>query len=388
MEFERLLTLPAFQGSRDLYTYDLQSFQRMIASNVALRSQSELERRAKAAKKRGPAEAAPTTGVDNVATHGNLNLLKITEAEALSWWAWQAYKEENPSWNRPTIHPPPPGTDPFSRDGKWCVRSTTHGFNYLRQEPFYMVLKNGWPYVGILLKQGQAKDLDNKQITMGVAEEIYPILSPFISALKAEGESLVWECKIFENMRFLHGGMEPGETVSGPVNLANTNLSNLPSNLTVRGVLDMTGCKNFTQLPPGLRVEGTLKISGTGVSVIPEDLFVEDMEWSEPLTLPKLKHLFYNMRLPDMGSHYQQYLKDEAEKEAAWNVAAKAAKSKGIAPPVHPRFDPATGKNKKKPRSWPVMKVRLVKHFQVSKEIDKNVKTLYRYIPSSAEPTE
>ena len=362
MEFERLLTLPAFQGNRDIYSYSLQDFQRTVTDNMQLRSQSEIERQAKRAKKQGPAEQQPTEGVEQVAEVGNLGVLRFTDAVSLAWWAWQAYKQENPNWGRPTIHPPPPGTDPYSRDGKWCVRNPTHGTNYLRKEPFYMVLKDGWPYVGILIDQGQVKDLDNKQVTMGVAEEIYPIMAPFINKFKEDGGSLHSESTIFENMRFLQNGVTAGETFRDDVDLSDSSLASMPENLNFQGTLDIDGTPmtelpaglivrshlwarntKITKIGPGVKVGGkltlagspitvipadigfdslditncpvtelpeglkldTLNIQGTQITKLPESLVVEKgMTWSEPLTLDECKLLFLRINMDKLKREY------------------------------------------------------------------------------------
>jgi hypothetical protein len=362
MEFERLLTLPAFEGNRDIYSYDYQSFQRVIAANQELRSRSEIERKAKEAKKGKEVEQYEhKRGVTEIAAQGDLSLLKITDAESLSWWAWRGYMQENPNWNRPTLTPPPPGTDPYSRDGKWCVRNPTHGTNYLRREPFYLVLKHGWPYVGILLSQGQVKNLDNHQVDMGVAEEIYPLLEKPIAELKTEGGTLGWEAKIFENMRFLHGGVQPGERFSSEIDLSGSSLKVLPPNLhlssldishtkvteipdgtyvegdlratgtpitkigkglKVQGTLNLEGSA-LTELPEGLGEMKTLTITNTHIATLPADLHVETLNmagtlitkfpgtlyaeritWSEPMTLKECKLLFFHMNLEKLHNEF------------------------------------------------------------------------------------
>jgi hypothetical protein len=139
----------------------------------------------------------------------------------------------------------------------------------------------------------------------------------------------------------------------------------------VKGNLELTNCP-LAKIPAGLRVEGTLKISGTPVTELPEDLSVEDMEWSEPLSLAVMKSMFYRMRLPEMENHYKQYLKDKAASRVKDPTTGKL---------VYP-IDPDTGKPEVV-RTWPVMKKALVGHFQTDLEIDKNVKTMYRYVPSA-----
>lgn len=368
MEFERLLTLPAFQGSRDIYSYDLRSFQDTITANMGLRSQSEIDRKAKEAKKtKTVADYEHKEGVEDIGNVNDLTLMKITNAESLSWWAWRGYMEENPNWGRPTLHPPAPGQDPYTRDGKWCVRNPTHGSNYLRKEPFYLVLKKGWPYVGILLDQGQVKDLDNHQVSMGVAEEIYPLLKTVIDEHKAEGGRLYSESKIFENMRILQGGIQAGETFSDDVDLSDSSLASLPDNLTFKGNLDVDGTKMealpasltvnghlwarntpiktigpglivtgkltltgspitsiptdakfeglniancpVSELPEGLKLD-TLNIEGTQITKLPESLHVEkSMTWSEPLKIEECKLLFMRVNLDKLQREFYAHPK-------------------------------------------------------------------------------
>lgn len=363
MEFERLLALPAFQESRDIFSYDLKTFQEMINKNMELRSQAEIERKAKAAKKtKTVADYEHKEGVEDVGNYNDLTLMKITSAESLSWWAWRGYMEENPNWGRPTLHPPAPGQDPFGHDGKWCVRNPTHGTNYLRKEPFYLVLKKGWPYVGILLEQGQVKDLDNHQVTMGVAEEIYPLLKDIIAQHKADGGKLYSESHIFENMRFLQNGVQAGEkfnddvdlsssslatlpenlSFSGTLDIDNTLLTELPAGLTVRShlwarntkitkigpdlkvggklvlsgspiatipndigfeALDISNCP-VSELPEGLKVR-TLNIQGTQIVKLPESLVIEkSMTWSEPLTIEECKLLFLRINMDKLQREF------------------------------------------------------------------------------------
>jgi hypothetical protein len=367
MTFERLLAIPAFEGNRDIFSYDWKSFYDTMRANEQLRSRSEQDRATKLAKKtKEVSQYEHQKGVTEVGNVGNLSLLKITDAESLSWWAWRGYMQENPNWNRPTLQPPPPGQDLYGHDQKWCVRNPSHGSNYLRSEPFYLVLKNGWPYVGILLAGGQVKNLDNHQVDMGVAEEIYPLLEPIINQMKADEETLGYEARIFENMRFLSGGVQPGEKFSSDMDLSGSSLAKLPENLTfsdslnvsstmltelpagltvkrnlnasgtpiakigdslgVTGSLNLSGTK-ITSLPEGLtcktlNVSNTaitelpnglsltkLGIEGTQITKLPNDLEVERMTWSEPLTLEECKRLFFRQNLERMKNEFLAHKK-------------------------------------------------------------------------------
>jgi hypothetical protein len=408
MEFERLLAIPAFQGSRDILSYDLKSFQEMISQNMEVRSRSEIERKAREAKKtKNVSDYENKAGVRSVGASGDLEVLEIKNAESLAWWAWRGYMEENPNWGRPTIQPPPPGTEVSIRDGKWCVRNTTHGTNYLRTEPFYLVLKKGWPYVGILLAQGQVKDLDNDQVSMGVAEEIFPLMSPLITAHKASGKTLGWEARIFENMRFVSGGVEPGEQFREEIDLSGSSLSSLPPNCTfhdsldvsntplkelpegtvvkrnfvarnsaletvsqnvsIEGRVDLSGSKitkvpggiapdtlniantAVSELPEGLKVD-TLNIEGTKITKLPDSLVVEkSMTWSEPLDISECKMLFFRMNLDKLEREFRAH-----------------PKIVGLLP---------VAADKK----WEVFKKQLVQYYLTDKVIEGHVKSIYTY---------
>jgi len=365
MTFERLVAIPDYTGPRDIQQFkSADHLTEIMLAFGDLRSKTQIDKEKK------------ISGVEVVAKDGIYTLLKITKVEALTSWAWKAYSASNPNWGRKPILPTDVRQDDLG-DGKWCVRFPRYAASYLQRDPFYMVLKNGGPYVGIVWGRGECQDLDNHGITTAMAEEIYPVLKKgnALPGENAGGRNV----KVFDNMKFLHGDVKDGDTVNGPVDLANTKMAQLPSNLTVKGTLDLTNCP-IAQLPPGLRVEGTLKISGTKIAELPEDLMVEDVEWSEPLTLSIMKHLFYRMRIPEMEVHYKQYLKDSEANRVKDPTTGKL---------VYPKDE--KGKSTK-PVSWPVMKKELVGHFQTDPEIDKNVKTLYRYVqprtPAAAAPEE
>jgi hypothetical protein len=357
MTFERLLTIPAYTGPRDLY-----QIANPVELNGLMRQHGDIKSKSSAEKEKKMA------GVEVVAKEGRYALLKITSVDALTAWAWRAYSASNPNWKKKPILPTDVAPDDIS-DRKWCVRFPRYASSYLQAGPFYLVLKDGGPYVGIVFERGENQTLDNEGINTAIAEEIYPVVR---SVLPTEGAASR-NVRVFDNIKFLHGDIKDGASVTGPVDLANTRLETLPNNLTVHGSLDLTNCP-IKQLPAKLQVEGTLKLSGTQISDLPTDLTVEDMEWSEPLTWAIMKAQFYRMRLPEMEGHYKQWLKDQAalpmEQRNDWN---------------------ATTQTYEKPKTWAKIKKELPSHFQRDTEIDKNVKTLYRYKPpqkAKVEPTE
>jgi hypothetical protein len=350
MTFERLITIPDYDGPRDLYQIkSLEELNTLMSKYGTMKSKTQAEREKKMA------------GQESVAKAGNLELLKITVVETLNHWSWRAYSwpVENPNWApRKPANPKDYATDDLG-DRKWCTRWPRFATTYLSAGPFYMVLRNGGPYVGIQWEKGECQDLTNKGINTAIAEEIYPVVKDFLP------EHLNGNCRVFANMKFLYGDVKEGETHAGPVDLANTKVASLPANTTIRGTLDLTNCP-ITQLPANLRVEGTLKISGTGITVLPDDLFVEDMEWSEPLTLDQTKQMFWRMRLHDMEVYYKDYYKTEKAK-----------------PTEEREKDPKTGKPKRL-LTWNQMRDESISHFLQDKEIDKNIKTMYRYTPTQS----
>jgi hypothetical protein len=388
--YERLVAIPEFEGSRDIFSYDWPTFDREITANLDVRSQSEKERRAKEAKKKGVGSYGGTEGVTKIAEAGPYELLEIKDAVSLSWWSWKAYDREfNPNWKHPTIEPPSPEVirDPANRgelirDGKWCVRVPSYGLDYIKGEPtkaFYMVLKNGGPYVGILLSDGQWKNLDNRGIDFGIAEEIYPVVKGIIAQHKASGFELEYEGEVFENLRFVRGEVKEGE-IFEDIDLSGASVTTLPKNCHFRSLridrssievipsgtvinsflsatksklrivepgvkindifdasyskleslppgmiltkLKLIGCP-IASLPENLEVKEELNLEGTLVSELPKTLKLGgNMTWSAPLDWSKIKGAFYYNFLPRM---HQSFLSspsiadrsDEA-KAAAW----------------------------------------------------------------------
>ncbi|MHC4332502.1 MAG: hypothetical protein ACYSUV_01980 [Planctomycetota bacterium] len=410
--FERLVSIPGFQGSRDIQSYDWPSLDQTVTQNLELRSRSEQERAARRAKKKDVSAYEHKRGVTEVAKEGEYSVLEIKDAVALSWWGWQAYSKDNPNWDGKPLTPPPPGAPESLRDGLWCIRYPTYGTDYIRREPtkaFYMVLKNGGPIAGILLKDGQAKSLHNKSITLGLAEEIYPVMSGILDKAKEMGIPLEGEVAVFNDLRFVHGEVKPGEQFRGEIGLegssitelppnltfdrslniegtairvipagtkighnlsannsaleyidptakigssifaANTQLKDLPPNLTVQN-LNISNTP-MTELPSGLKVKGQLNIEGTFIKAFPADMEIADdtVTWSEPMTVEEIKKLFFNKTLPKMRQNFEQ-----EEKIMGLNARQKAQK-------------------------WRQFKKELWQHFLTSPEVKRYVETMFLY---------
>ena len=336
MVFERLLPIPAYQGQRDLYALDWPGLKKTVAEHGHIRSKTAQEREKRMA------------GVKTVAKAGNLTCLAITDVQSLNNWSWKAYSAENPNWKEKPVLPGSV-TDPF-QDHLWCTRFPNYASNYLQGGPFHMVLKDGYPYVGLVFHKGEAQDLHNHGITTQVAEEIWPVVKDIIP----KDAQLTRNAKVFSNIRFLENAVEPGSSVAGPIDLSGTKLTQLPSNLTVNGSLDVSNTA-LTQLPAGLSIAGTLKINGTQITELPNDLKVEDMEWSAPLDWTKVKSLFYRLRHHDMKDHFMN----------------------------HPKLANNTPQQKEK--EWIKFQPKLMQYFQTNPDVDKNVRSVYRQVGGGAE---
>lgn len=390
-EFERLVSIPGFTGSRDIQSYDWPEFDQTITQNLELRSRSERQRAARRAKKgKDVSQYEHKRGVSVVNEDGNLTLLKITEPEALSWWSWKAYSADNPNWDGKPLTPPPPGTETDISDRLWCVRNPSYGESYLRREPtkaFYLVLKNGGPYLGILFQDGQAKTLHNNSMPMGVAAEVYTLLEPVIQEHAKLGVGFLGELRVFEDLRLARGDVQPGERFSKDVDLRGSSVTELPPNLTFDRSLTITdtpirvipeGTKigqnlyasdssleiiaqdvtighgldasnsklrelppNLTlqnldisytpmrELPPGLTVKGKLGIEGTLITHFPDDMKLGDdtVTYSEPMSEEEIKRLFYNKTLPSVRRSFEQDEKivglSARQKETKWKQFKK-----------------------------------------------------------------
>jgi hypothetical protein len=74
--------------------------------------------------------------------------------------------------------------------------------------------------------------------------------------------------------------------VEGYVNLQNSNITNLPDNLTILGYLSLNWNK-IKKLPQGLKIKGSLFLLGTEIFELPDDLQV----LAEIVTDKKLKYV-------------------------------------------------------------------------------------------------
>ena len=60
----------------------------------------------------------------------------------------------------------------------------------------------------------------------------------------------------------------------GDLNINNKNITKLPNDLYVDGMLDLDGCEQLTKLPDNLYVDESLTMIGTSIEEIPNNLYV------------------------------------------------------------------------------------------------------------------
>ena len=254
-----------------------------------------------------------------------------------------------------------------------------------------MVYKNDGAYAGIVFERGECQTLHNEGISMGMAEEIYPAIKPILDQKAKQGVGLDRNCAIFGNMRFLNGDAKDGETVSGANNkldLSFSTLNQLPNSLTVKGTLDLTGSP-IAQLPANLTVAGgSLKIAGTGITQLPIDLKIEEMEWSEPLSVEEVKKLFYRMRLYEMKQHFWKNRRlYHAEKDEQGNdimVEVRNEKTGAVETVPKPKLD-ANGQkilmnDEEKEAAWVKFQPELINYFLTHPKMDQSAKAIFHYI--------
>lgn len=380
MRFERLLSLPAFTGDRDIFKYDAKTLNKTIRQTSSLQSKGERKKEER------------FKNVKVVGRAGDIAVVEIKNAQELMNRAWSAYSKDNPNWKGKPLTPPRPGREDARQwDGLWCVRFPQYARSYLADGPFYLVYKNDGPYVGIVFERGECQTLDNSGIDLGTAEEIYPALKPILDRKAKEGKGLERNCAIFVNMRFLNGEAKDGETVSGTNNrldLAFSSLRQLPNNLTVKGTLDLTGCQ-ISQLPVGLTVAGgVLKIAGTNISQLPTDLKIEEMEWSEPLTTEEVKKQFYRMRLGEMKQHFWRNDKlYQSEKGADGRPIVisvrneKTGKTERVPKPVLGADGQKIMYNEEeKEAAWIEFQPELINYFMTHPKMETSAKSVLRYV--------
>jgi hypothetical protein len=405
--FERLSRIPAFAGNRDIFSYDWPTFDQTMSANLDVRSQSELDREAKQVKKtKEVSQYERQAGVHEINHVGNYALIEIKNAESLAWWAWQAYTKENRNWGKKTIKPPGPGKEVNIQDGYWCIRNPSYGRDYIAKSPtksFFIVLKNGGPYVAILFQKSgwsQVKDLQNKGISLGIAEEIYPVVADLITGLKGKGVAMNGEAKVFDDLRIVRGEIGPGEEFGDTVDLTGssirslpdnltfrrdlilqrTKLQRLPSNLTVEGTLDIS-FSSIIEFGPGLKLGGSLDATNSGIYSLPHD--IESYDGDLSISNTKVSQIFVGLevkgtlridgtpitKLPFFKANVVEYsepLSKAAIKEAFFLQQAEIMKDYFMKQPQVAGLSP-----QEKEQEWEKFLPRLKHHFATHKSIEK-----------------
>ena len=100
--------------------------------------------------------------------------------------------------------------------------------------------------------------------------------------------------------------------------LENTNITELPDNLTVKGSLDLVNTK-ITKLPDNLKVNGYLSLANTNITKLPDNLTVNDGLYLDNTKVSRLpdnlnvKYDIYiskNMKLTYVPEHLKNKVKN------------------------------------------------------------------------------
>jgi len=241
-QFERLLKLPAFQGSKDIQQYgSIEQLVNTVKEAEGLTSKKE----------------KMLAGAKVVAKDGPLTLIKIEGRNNYQTLIY--YATHN------VMNPPEAAHQQGGEEGQtnWCVRFPEHSQSHLGQGPFYIVLKNGMTYLAIHPASGQVKNTDQHRLHFNGAQanEISRLVS---QEILAGGTDMI---------RSFHGDMRhfinvidlpPGSTIDDNLDYSNTKGRKLPENLTVNGSLNLEN-SDIAELPPNLKVKGDLNIKGTPI---------------------------------------------------------------------------------------------------------------------------
>jgi hypothetical protein len=409
MDFEHYITMPAFDAPRDIYQYDVNTLSAAVAKHRGLTSKADRLRGRK------------TTAANVISQVGDMELVGFKDGKSIAEESWRVYDERNPNWDGDPHYPTDPvynqGPEPYSVDHLWCTRNPERGANYAKGSPsktFYIVRKGGWPYCAAVLSDSgsQIMDVHNHQISVGVAEEIYPLFRPVLDEYAKNRWSIGQVAtQLFGLIRIVRGEIQPGETiqgadlsksslkslpddltVSGNLNVSNTPLTRLPNNLKVQGDLSISGTKikelptnlvvsgnlnlsgtlitalpqtmtvgtldisntKIQQLPPKLEVKLKLKINGTPIKHLPDAMVLDkgaSVEYSDPLSMQEIKRWFFWYRAPDLRVTYFKNPKNASYTSPEQQEAA-----------------------------WQSFIPKLQQHFQTDKTVDKAVASLFKKV--------
>jgi hypothetical protein len=168
--------------------------------------------------------------------------------------------------------------------------------------------------------------------------------------------------------------------VDGNLDISGCPISVLPNGLTVKGNLVIANTA-ISQLPPGLKVTGgVLKIAGTRITVLPSDMQVEVMEWSEPLPYDEVKKMFYRMCLGEMKAHF--WKKDDIlvkHKKGPNGKDLLDANKKPI-PVRDANGNTIPQTEEEREQSWIDFQPKLINYFMQDKKIESHAKVMLRRV--------
>jgi len=112
----------------------------------------------------------------------------------------------------------------------------------------------------------------------------------------------------------------------GDLVLRHTNITKLPNNLYVDGVLDLYGCKRLTKLPDNLYVGGYFSIEETNIEELPDNLYVDHNLYLDNTNIANIPNNLYvgkNLFIKDtpLAKKYQyerfEYMDEDIHKIVA-----------------------------------------------------------------------
>lgn len=280
-QFERLLKLPAFQGSKDIQQYgNIEQLITTVKESEGLTSKKE----------------KMLAGAKVVAKDGPLTLIKIEGDNNYQTLIY--YSTHN------VLNPPAAASQQGGEEGQtnWCVRFPEYSQSHLRQGPFYIVLKNGMTYLAIHPASGQVKNTDQHrhQFTGGQANEIARLVN---QEILGGGENMI---------RNFHGDMRhfinvidlpPGSTIDDNLDYSGTKGRKLPENLTVNGSLNLEG-SDIAVLPPGLKVKGDLNIKNTPIKSLGNATAGGRLLRDEDFPKSEIFMFVFRVKMPQMKTNF------------------------------------------------------------------------------------
>jgi hypothetical protein len=278
-QFERLLKLPAFKGSKDIQTYSTIS-ELMDEVHRAEGLESGKEKMLKGAKV--------------ISKFGDLTLIEISNPAHFQTLIW--YGTQN------ILDPVPAREQQGHEEGQtnWCTRFPDHAKSHLRSGTFYIVLKRGKTYLAIHPASGSVKNTDQHKAAFSSqqANEIVPLISQEL--LQDKGfNTFKGDMQMFINVVDL----PDGSTIEGSLDYSHTKGKRIPNDLTVNGSLNLEGSDSEV-LPARLVVKATLNIKGTKIVSLNNCLYVSRLEHDENFPFMEVVMLAFRSKKPQMREKF------------------------------------------------------------------------------------